>query len=385
MGNKTAIGTRVIHAGQAPCPTTGAITPPIYTSSTYVQSAPGEHQGFEYSRAQNPTRFAYERCLADLESASHAYAFASGLAAINAILELLQPQDHIILADDVYGGTFRLIDSIKQRAQKLRYTIVDTTDINQVKAAITPQTRLIWVETPSNPMLKITDLHAIANLASEHHLLTVCDTTFATPILQRPLEFGIDIVMHSATKYLNGHCDIINGILAVNRPDLAEQLEFIQYAAGAVASPFDCYLALRGLKTLAIRMRAHCDNARQLAPWLAQHSNVKKVYYPGLSEHPQHQLASQQQSDFGGMIAFEIAGGCVAAKKMLQSCRVFTLAESLGGVESLIEHPALMTHASVPAARRAQLGISDGLIRVSVGIEDINDLQADLDQALSYV
>jgi len=379
------LSTRVIHGGQSPDPATGAVIPPIYTSSTYIQQSPGEHQGYEYSRAQNPTRFAYERCVANIESASHAFAFASGLAAINTVFELLEPGDHIIAADDLYGGTFRLIDKIKTRSQGLKASFVDCTDINNIEAAITTETKLIWVETPSNPMLKLADLEAIAALARKHNILCACDNTFATPILQRPLELGFDIVVHSATKYLNGHSDVINGVIAVNNEELAEKIYFFQYAIGAIASSFNSYMVLRGLKTLAIRMQRHCDNAMQIARWLEQHPRIKQVYYPGLPSHPQHELAKKQMPLFGGMISVDIDGDFEQTKTMLQNCHLFALAESLGGVESLIEHPASMTHASIPAPQRQALGIADGFVRLSVGIEDPNDLTQDLEHALSSI
>jgi len=380
---KKHLATRVIHGGQQLDPSTGAVMPPIYTSSTYAHSSPGEHQGFEYSRAQNPTRFAYERSVANLESASHAFAFASGLAAVHAIIDLLQPGDHLIAADDLYGGTVRLLQHL-QTQKNIHCSFVDCSDIDKIKAAINPQTKLIWCETPSNPLLKLVDLSAIAKLAKAHHILTACDNTFATPILQRPIELGFDVVMHSATKYLGGHSDVINGVVAVNDEALAEKIYFTQYAQGAVASAFDSYLVLRGIKTLAVRMQAHCQNALTLAHWLETHSRIKRVIYPGLASHPQHALAKQQMSQFGGMITVELDADLAQTKTFLQRCQLFTLAESLGGVESLIEHPALMTHSSLSEAQRQALGINDSLVRLSVGIEACTDLQHDLGQALDF-
>lgn len=382
-----AIATRVIHGGQTPDPTTGAVMPPIYATSTYAQESLGvPKNGFEYSRTQNPTRFAYERCVANLEGGSRGYAFASGMAAISTILELLDSGSHIIASDDLYGGTYRLFTRVRQRTANLKFSFVDFSNPAQVKAAIRPETKMIWVETPSNPLLKLADLKAIAAIGHEHKLLLVADNTFASPCLQRPLELGFDIVMHSATKYLNGHSDVVGGMAVVgNNTELAEQMAFLHNSIGAVAGPFDSFLALRGVKTLALRMQQHCKSALQIAQWLEQHPHVEKVIYPGLASHPQHELAQRQMHNgFGGMITFFVKGGLTHAKRMLERCEIFTLAESLGGVESLIEHPAIMTHASIPADVRAQLGISDNLIRLSVGIEDTQDLIADLDQALNH-
>lgn len=380
---KTKLATRVIHGGQYPDPTTGAVMQPIYATSTYAQRSPGEHQGFEYSRSQNPTRFAYERCVADLESGQRGYAFASGMAAIATVLELLKPGDHVVVMDDVYGGTYRLFTNVRQRSAGLTFSFVNMTDLDAVNKAIQPNTRMIWVESPSNPLLKIVDLAAIAKIAKKHKLISCADNTFATPIIQRPLELGFDIVIHSATKYLNGHSDVVNGIVVVgDNADIAQQLTYLQNAIGAVAGPFDSFLVLRGLKTLALRMERHHSNALALAQWLEKHPKVQRVYYPGLTSHPQHALAKQQMALFGGMITVVLRGTLDETKQMLSRCEVFTLAESLGGVESLIEHPAIMTHASIPKATREQLGISDGLIRLSVGIEAVEDLQQDLAQAL---
>lgn len=376
--------TLAIHGGQSNEPVTGAVMPPIFTSSTYAQKSPGEHTGFEYSRSQNPTRFAFERCVAALEGGTQGYAFASGLAATSTALEVLSPGDHVIAADDMYGGSYRLFENVRKRSAGLQFSYVDMRDVSAVEQAIRPETRMIWVETPSNPMLKLADLTAIAELAKPRGILTAADNTFATPWHQRPLELGFDLVMHSATKYLNGHSDMVGGMLVVgDHPELAEQLSYLQNAVGAVAGPFDSYLALRGLKTFALRMQRHAENAAELAAWLEQHPKVSKVLYPGLTSHPQHELAQRQmQRGYGGMISVELAGGLDASRRFLERCELFTLAESLGGVESLIEHPAIMTHASVPPAARAALGISDGLCRISVGVEALSDLRADLDQAL---
>ncbi len=389
MGSKTTtpqhFATRAIHAGQSPDPTTGAVMQPIYATSTYVQSSPGVHKGFEYSRTHNPTRFAYERCVADLESGKQGYAFASGLAATATLLDTLEPGSHVIASDDMYGGTYRLFARVREKSAGLKFSYVDMREPKNVEAAIRPETRLIWVETPTNPMLKLVDLSAIAAIARKHKLLAAADNTFASPYLQRPLEHGFGLVMHSATKYLNGHSDVVNGMLVVgDDAELAERLTFLQNAVGAVAGPFDSFLVLRGLKTLAVRMQRHCENALALAHWLEQHPKVARVHYPGLASHPQHALAGKQmKGGYGGMISIELKGGLEDSRRFLERCRIFALAESLGGVESLIEHPAIMTHASIPAAARAQLGISDSLCRLSVGIEDVEDLKSDLDQALS--
>lgn len=381
---RAAFATRVIHAGQAPDPSTGAIMPPIYQTSTYVQASPGVHQGYEYSRSQNPTRFAYERCIADLENGRRGYAFASGLAATATLLDTLAPGAHVIASDDLYGGTYRLFARVRERSAGLSFSFVDMREPKNVEAAITAHTRLIWVETPTNPMLKLVDLAAVGEIARRHGLLTAADNTFASPCLQRPLDHGFGVVMHSATKYISGHSDVVGGMLVVgDDADLAERLTFLQNAVGAVAGPFDSFLALRGVKTLALRMRRHCENALALAQWLEAHPKVARVHYPGLPSHPQHGLALRQMPDgFGGMISLELRGGLEDARRFLERCRVFALAESLGGVESLIEHPAIMTHASVPPAARAALGISDTLCRLSVGIEDVEDLRRDLAEAL---
>ena len=381
--NTKHFDTRVIHAGQAPDASTGAVMTPIYATSTYQQAAPGVHQGYEYSRTHNPTRAAYEGCIASLESGTRGFAFASGMAAINTVIDILNAGDHVIAADDLYGGTFRLFDKIKTRTSNLSFSFVNMAHIENIEAAILPSTRMIWVETPTNPMLKLADLRKIAALAKRHGLITVADNTFATPWIQRPLETGFDIVLHSATKYLNGHSDVISGAVVVgDNPSLIEKIAFLQNGCGAIAGPFDSFLVLRGIKTLSIRMRQHCENASSLASWLEKHPCVTKVIYPGLPTHPQFELAKEQMHGFGGMISMVIRGGLDGASRFLARCELFTLAESLGGVESLIEHPAIMTHASIPAETRNALGIEDGFIRLSVGIEDIDDLKADLDYAL---
>jgi cystathionine beta-lyase/cystathionine gamma-synthase len=384
MKNKTQdIATRVIHAGQTPDPSTGAVMTPIYATSTYVQESPGKHKGYEYSRSQNPTRQAYERCVADLESGEQGYAFASGMAAIATILELLKSGDHLIAMDDLYGGTYRILDKVRKHTAGIHVTFVDMSDPEKIHAAIRPETRMLWVETPTNPMLKLVDLKKVAAIAKQYHLISVADNTFATPLIQRPLEHGFDIVVHSATKYLNGHSDVVSGIAVVGKnAELAEKLSFLHNAVGAIAGPFDSFLVLRGIKTLAVRMDRHCESAAELAEWLSKHPSVAHVYYPGLKSHPQHALAVQQMQKFGGMISIELKGDKAETVKMLERCQIFALAESLGGVESLIEHPAIMTHASIPAEQRASLGISDTLIRLSVGIEAIDDLKWDLDQAM---
>ena len=374
--------TRAVHAGQSPDPTTGAVVTPIYATSTYVQSSPGVHQGFEYSRSQNPTRFAYERCVTDLEGGDAGFAFASGLAATSTVLELLDSGDHVVALDDIYGGTRRLFEQVRRRSAGLSFTYSDLRDRAALEAALTPKTRMIWVETPSNPLLKLVDLEMIAAVARPRGILAVADNTFATPWAQRPLEYGFDIVVHSATKYLNGHSDVIGGVAVCRGRELAERLGYLQNAIGAVASPFDSFMVLRGLKTLALRMERHSANALHIAAWLERHPKIERVIYPGLPSHPQHELARRQMRDFGGMIGAVVRGGLAEVTRFLTHCQVFVLAESLGGVESLIEHPAIMTHASVPPEVRRDLGIDDGLVRLSVGIEDVEDLVADLARAL---
>ena len=381
---RSAFGTRTIHGGQSHDPTTGAVMTPIYTTSTYAQQSPGVHQGFEYSRTQNPTRFALERCVADLEDGTAAFAFASGLAAMATVLELLEHGSHVVVCDDLYGGSYRLFERVRRNSANLSFTYVDPSDLAKLEAAIGPKTRMVWMESPSNPLLKLADLEAIAALAKPRRVLTVVDNTFASPYCQRPLNLGFDIVVHSVTKYLNGHSDMIGGVAVVgNNAELVERLRFLQNAVGAISGPFDSYLALRGLKTLALRMERHCQNALEIANWLERRADVARVIYPGLPSHPQHALAQRQMHGFGGMVSAVLRGGIDRTRHFLERCRLFTLAESLGGVESLIEHPALMTHASVPRETRAALGIDDGFIRISVGVEDVNDLIADLDQALA--
>jgi cystathionine beta-lyase/cystathionine gamma-synthase len=375
--------TICLHAGQEPDPATGAIITPIYQTSTYVQDALGKHKGFEYARTQNPTRMALERNLAAIESGKSGFAFASGMAAINAIATLLKSGDHVIVSDNTYGGTFRLFDKVLTRYQ-LTFTYVDTSRLDEVERAITPNTRMLFVETPTNPLMGLTDLRAAADLAHKHHLRLTVDNTFASPYLQRPIEFGADLVTHSTTKYLNGHSDSVGGIVVAVRDDDIEWLTFVQNAAGAILSPFDSFLVLRGTKTLTLRMQQHNANGLALAEFLAVHPKVKAVHYPGLAVHPQHELAKRQMRGFGGMLAFEL-GSLESARRLLNGVRLYALAESLGGVESLISHPATMTHASVPPDRRAAIGITDGLVRISAGIEDIDDLKDDLTQALEQV
>ena len=383
MTDKKKFATRAIHAGQEPDPTTGAIMPPIYATSTYVQESPGVHKGYEYSRTQNPTRMAYERCVADLESGTHGFAFASGMAATGTILELVDTGSHIIAMDDLYGGTRRLFSGVRERSAGLNFSYVDLGDVDAAAAAFRDDTAMVWIETPTNPLLKLVDLKAIVQLAKRSGAIVVVDNTFATPYLQRPLEFGCDIVMHSATKFINGHSDMVGGVVATSRDDLAERLGYLQNSIGSVSGPFDSFLALRGLKTLDVRMERHCKSSLQIAKWLEGHDNVESVIYPGLESHPQHELAKEQMPGFGGIVTFFIKGDLEDARRFLERCQVFSLAESLGGVESLVDHPAIMTHASVPEKERAELGISDTLIRLSVGIEAVDDLIADLDQALT--
>ncbi|HGN8643099.1 TPA: cystathionine gamma-synthase [Pseudomonas aeruginosa] len=381
-----AFATRVIHAGQAPDPSTGAIMPPIYANSTYIQESPGVHKGLDYGRSHNPTRWALERCVADLEGGNQAFAFASGLAAISSVLELLDAGSHIVSGNDLYGGTFRLFERVRRRSAGHRFSFVDPTDLQAFEAALTPETRMVWVETPSNPLLRLTDLRAIAQLCRARGIISVADNTFASPYIQRPLELGFDVVVHSTTKYLNGHSDVIGGIAIVgDNPDLRERLGFLQNSVGAISGPFDAFLTLRGVKTLALRMERHCSNALALAQWLERQPQVARVYYPGLASHPQHELAKRQMRGFGGMISLDLRCDRAGARRFLENVRIFSLAESLGGVESLIEHPAIMTHASIPAETRADLGIGDSLIRLSVGVEALEDLQADLAQALAKI
>lgn len=381
--NSYGPGTLAIHAGQSPDPSTGAVMTPIYATSTYAQKSPGEHQGFEYSRSHNPTRFAYERCIAALEGGTQGYAFASGLAATSTVLDVLDSGSHVICMDDVYGGTFRLLERVRRRSAGLDISFVDLNDEAALAAAVKPTTRLIWCETPTNPLLKIVDIEKLARFARARGIRLAVDNTFASPMLQRPLELGAHLVMHSATKYLNGHSDIVGGIVVVgNDAELAEKMTFLQNAVGGVQGPFDSFLALRGLKTLHLRMRAHCDNALELARWLQTHPAIEKVIHPGLASHPQHALAARQMHGFGGMVSVFVKGGLASARRMMERMELFACAESLGGVESLANHPAIMTHASIPAEQRARLGIHDNLVRLSVGVEDAEDLRAELDQAL---
>src|SRR5246127_1570694 len=381
-----SFATRVIHAGQEPDPSTGAIMVPIYQTSTYVQESPGKHKGYDYARSINPTRLAYERCVADLENGQRGFAFASGLAGMATVLELLDSGSHVIASDDLYGGTFRLFERVRSKSANLEFTFLDLSDPSVLKKAIRTNTRMVWVETPSNPLLKLIDLQAIGEFTRENKLIAVADNTFASPWIQHPIDLGFDIVVHSATKYLNGHSDMVGGVVVVGpgeaRLPLADRLAFLQNAVGAVAGPFDSFLALRGLKTLALRMERHCASALKIAAWLEHHPKIRRVLYPGLASHPQHVLARKQMHGFGGMISAELAGTLDDARRFLERCRLFALAESLGGVESLIEHPALMTHGSVPAEVRAALGIGDSLVRLSVGVEDLDDLIADLAAAL---
>ena len=381
--NRLDFATRCIHAGQEPDPTTGAVMMPIYATSTYVQQSPGVNKGYDYARTKNPTRMAFERCIADLEGGSAGFAFASGLAAISTTLECLDHGSHVISVDDLYGGSRRLFERVRKRSMGLEVSYLDLADPGAIEAAIRPNTRLIWVETPTNPLLKLVDLERVAAIARRRGIWAAADNTFASPYVQRPLEHGFDLVVHSTTKYLNGHSDMVGGVAIVaDNADLAERLKFLQNAVGAIQGPFDSFLALRGLKTLALRMERHCASGLKIAAWLERHSKVRRVFYPGLASHPQHALAKKQMRAFGGMISAELNGTLDDARRFLERCQLFALAESLGGVESLIEHPALMTHGSVPADVRAALGISDTLVRLSVGIEDPNDLIADLDAAL---
>jgi cystathionine gamma-lyase len=377
------LGTLAIHAGQHPDPSTGAIMTPIYATSTYVQSSPGVHKGYEYSRTQNPTRMAYEACVAALEGGVAGFAFGSGLAGAATVLDMLDTGSHVIAMDDLYGGTYRLFERVRRRSAGLDFSFVDLNDTAALKAALKPNTRMIWAETPTNPMLKLVDLAKLSAFAKKHALILVVDNTFCSPILQRPIEYGADLVLHSATKYLNGHSDMVGGIVVAANKDMAEQMAFLQNSVGAVSGPFDSFLAMRGLKTLHLRMKGHCESALDIARWLEKHPGIDRVIYPGLKSHPQHALARRQMDGFGGIISAEVKGGLRAARKMLERCHLFALAESLGGVESLIEHPAIMTHASIPPATRKRLGISDSLIRLSVGVEDVEDLRAELATALA--
>ncbi len=379
---KMHFDTRQIHAGQSAEPVTGAVMTPIFATSTYRQSAPGQHTGYEYSRTQNPTRHALEECIADLEQGHRGFAFASGMAAVNTAIDLLPAGSHVIAMDDLYGGTHRLFSKVKQNTSQLSFSFVDMTDLSAIEAAITDKTKMIWIESPSNPMLKLVDLKKISFLAKKYQLLAVADNTFATPYLQNPLSFGFDIVVHSATKYINGHSDVVAGLIITANAELSDKIAFLQNSAGGILGPFDSYLVLRSLKTLSLRMRQHCDNAMAVAEYLSGHDKVEKVIYPGLASHPQHALAKAQMRDFGGMISCVLKGNEAQTCRFLSACHVFTLAESLGGVESLIEHPAIMTHAAIPKEMREAAGIADSFVRLSVGIEHKDDLIADLEQAL---
>jgi cystathionine gamma-lyase len=381
---KQGFATRVIHAGQPADAATGAVMTPIYATSTYRQKSPGEHRGYDYSRTANPTRSALEACAADLEGGTAAFAFASGMAASATVLELLDSGAHVVAMDDLYGGSYRLFENVRKRSAGLAFSFADLTDPSALERALRPETRMVWIESPTNPLLKLVDLAAIAAIARRHGLLSVCDNTFATPWIQRPLELGFDIVVHSTTKYLNGHSDLIGGLAIVGNNELAARLAYLQNAVGGVPSAFDAFLTLRGIKTLALRMERHCANALEIARFLEAHPAIERVHYPGLASHPQHALAERQMNArYGGMLSAVLKDGLEAARRFLGRCELFTLAESLGGVESLIEHPAIMTHASIPAARRAELGISDGLVRLSVGVEDVADLIDELRAALA--
>lgn len=375
--------TRCIHAGQAPDPSTGAVMPPIYTTSTYAQSSPGVHKGYDYSRTRNPTRNAWERCIADLEGGVRGFAFASGMAATSTVIELLDAGSHIVATDDLYGGTFRLFERVRRRTANLDIAFSDLATVDALNAAIRPNTRLIWIETPTNPTLRLVDIAQVAEYARKRGILTVVDNTFASPWVQRPLELGADIVVHSATKYLNGHSDMVGGVAVAANAELADKIGFLQNAVGSISGPFDSFLALRGLKTLPLRMRQASESSLEIAQWLEKHPNVTRVLYPGLPSHPQHALAKRQMKNgFSGIVTFFVKGGMEESRRFLERLRIFTIAESLGGVESLVDHPGLMTHASIPPEKRQALGIDDALIRLSVGIEDTEDLIADLDEAL---
>ena len=386
MKRQQGFATRAIHAGQEPDPSTGAIMTPIYATSTYVQESPGKHKGYDYARSINPTRLAYEKCIADLESGTRGFAFASGLAAMATALELIDSGSHIIASDDLYGGTFRLFDKVRRRSANLDFTFADLTDARDFEDEIKSNTRMVWIETPSNPLLKLIDLEAIAKTARERNVISVCDNTFASPWIQRPLELGFDVVIHSATKYLNGHSDLVGGVMVVGeRKELGDQVAFLQNSVGAIAGAFDSFLVMRSLKTLALRMERHCANALEIARWLEEEPKVKSVSYPGLKSHPQHDLARQQMRGFGGMITMVLKTDLEGTKRFLENTELFALAESLGGVESLINHPALMTHASVPKGQRDALGVTDSLVRLSVGIEDVRDLTDDLKNAFEAI
>ena len=387
ISKNSGFETKAIHAGQKPDPTNGAIMTPIYATSTYVQKSPGIHQGYEYSRSHNPTRKALEDCVCALENGNKGFAFASGMAAIGTVLEILNSGDHVIAMDDLYGGTYRLFEDVRKRSSGLEFSFVDLSDSKKIQEAVRPNTKMIWVESPTNPLLKLVDLPAIAEFAKDNNIISVCDNTFCSPYIQKPLDFGIDIVVHSATKYLNGHSDVVGGVVVCgeDREDLSDKIFYLSNSVGGILSPFDSFLLLRSLKTLPVRMDRHCDSALRLSKFLENHTAIKKVIYPGLTSHPQHDVAKKQMHKFGGMISAVLKGGLNASKTFLENTKIFSLAESLGGVESLIEHPAIMTHASVPQKVREQIGIEDGLVRFSVGIETYEDLEKDLDQALKAI
>src|SRR5438094_8058912 len=386
MKKQQGFATRAIHAGQEPDPSTGAVMTPIYATSTYVQESPGKHKGYDYARSINPTRLAYEKCIADLESGTRGFAFASGLAAIATTLESLESGSHIVASDDLYGGTFRLFDRVRRRSANLDFTYVDLTNGKDLERAIKPDTRMVWIETPSNPPLKLIDLEALTKIARKRKIISVSDNTFATPWIQRPIETGFDIVVHSATKYLNGHSDLVGGVVVVGEnKELAEQIAFLQNSVGAIAGAFDSFLVLRSLKTLALRMERHCANALEIARWLEEQSQIKSVHYPGLKSHPQHDLARQQMRGFGCIVYNFLEQSLVGIRCIIQNTELFALAESLGGVESLINHPALMKPASVPEKKREALGVTDSLVRLSVGVEDVRDLIDDLKFALEAI
>ena len=382
---KSKFATRTIHAGQSPDPTTGAIMTPIYASSTFVQDSPGVHKGYEYARTGNPTRKAYEMCMADLEGGKSAFAFASGLAAADTVLSLLNSGDEVLAMDDLYGGSRRLFENVRKRTSNLKFNFGDLSNNSNLEKLITKNTKMIWVETPTNPMLKILDLEYISKVAKKHNIITVADNTFCSPYIQRPIELGFDIVVHSATKFLNGHSDMVGGIVVCSSEEQAEEIAYLQNAVGAVQGPFDAFFALRGLKTLSLRMERHCSNALKIAEFLEQKSVISKVYYPGLKNHEGYEIAKKQMNGFGGIVTCVLSGGLEKARRFLETCQIFQLAESLGGVESLIEHPAIMTHASVPQEVRRDLGIEDGLIRLSVGVEHVDDLINDLERAILAV
>ena len=387
MNKKQHLATRVIHAGQSPDPSTGAVMTPIYATSTYAQESPGRHKGYDYARSINPTRSAYERCVADLESGTRGWAFASGLAAMSTALETIDSGSHVVVSDDLYGGTYRLFEKVRRRSANLDFTFIDMGDMGRIEAAFKPNTRMVWIETPSNPLLKLIDLAAVAQLARKHGAISVSDNTFATPWIQRPIELGFDMVIHSATKYLNGHSDMVGGVAVVgDNTALGDQMQFLQNSVGAIAGPFDSFLALRGLKTLALRMERHCENALELARWLEKEPKVREVKYPGLTSHPQHDLAKRQMGDrFGGMVTLILDTDLAGTRRFLENTHLFSLAESLGGVESLVNYPPIMTHGAIPEEQRIALGITESLVRLSVGVEDVEDLREDLKTALAAI